>query len=111
MVKLGIHCAMMFLRSFALGDINIDAHHPLRTAIAVVGNKAARIDPPNLAARPNNAIIRTRSSGCTPHCHSLRAISAVPSGRHQVLIIAELRSQVSADPGQASLFRFAQLEI
>ena len=48
-VELGNQYALLILRSFALGDINVDAHHPLRAAIATVQNKAARVDPPNVA--------------------------------------------------------------
>ncbi len=57
MVELGEQRPLMLLCPLALRDIDIDAHDPLRTAIAVVGNEDARIDPPNLATRANNTII------------------------------------------------------
>ena len=48
-IEFSIQGALMLLCSLALGDINVDAHHPLRAAITVVRNENARIDSPNFA--------------------------------------------------------------
>ena len=100
MVQLSNQCALLFLCALARGDVNVDAHCASRAAVAVVRNENTRLDPTILAPRSNNSIFptifvppltvgaaserfryRTRSSGCTPSCHSLRAISVVPSGK------------------------------
>src|SRR5262245_47324101 len=58
-VELSKQRTLMLLRSFAVGDIDVNANDALRTAIAVVRHEVARLDPSNLAARTNNSILCT----------------------------------------------------
>ena len=89
-------CSSAHLRS---GDVDVDAHHPLRTAVGVVGDEYARIDPPDIAAWQDDAIVqavlaRTLPEGAPAQLvqprpvlgvHAglpwLRGISVVPSGK------------------------------
>src|SRR6516165_1530371 len=45
------------LRPLAIGDINVDASHASRIPAAIVGDEAARFDPPHPAARDNDAVL------------------------------------------------------
>src|SRR5204863_3292181 len=55
-VELRIEVGEPGLGLLAFSDIDVDANHPLCVPIAVVGNEAARFDPPN-AARTSNTIL------------------------------------------------------
>ena len=57
MVELGHQHLLVLLRPLALGDIDVDAHHPFREAVAAVRNETARLDPPHLASGSDNAIL------------------------------------------------------
>ena len=56
MVELSVQCALVFLCSFALSDIDVDAHHPLWSPVAAVRNESARLDPSDLTAWTNEAV-------------------------------------------------------
>ena len=57
MVELGDQHALLILCQLTLGDINVDTNHPVRAPISGVGNETSRLDPANLAARSNDAIL------------------------------------------------------
>ena len=44
-------------RSFALSDVDADADDPVWVSFAAEGNKAARLDPSQLAARTKDTIL------------------------------------------------------
>ena len=57
MVELSTQGLLMFLCSFTLRDIDVDAHYPIWVSIAAIRNESARFDPSNLATRSDNSIL------------------------------------------------------
>src|SRR5258708_6802986 len=59
MVELSNQYPLVLLCPLTISDVDIDTHHPLRAAVTAVKNKTARFDPPNVAPRPSDTIVRT----------------------------------------------------
>src|SRR5262245_47484308 len=57
MVEFRNQHALVFFGSPARRDIDGNAHHPLRAAVAAVRNETAPLDPPYLAGGAGNAIL------------------------------------------------------
>jgi len=58
-IELSEQCALVLMSTLALGDVNVNAHHPLWTSVTTIGNETALFDPSNFAARVDNSVFDT----------------------------------------------------
>ena len=85
MVEFRDQQVLVLFRPLAFGDIDIGADHALWASIAVVRKKSARLDPPDLAARTNDAILRPvlappLSKGLAAECIKVGEIIGMHTG-------------------------------
>src|SRR5215510_3369937 len=57
MVEFGHQYALSIFGALAFGDVDVDAHHPLRLSLPIIQNEAARLDPAQCAVGPNDAVL------------------------------------------------------
>src|SRR5262245_405281 len=48
----------MFLGLFALGDVDIDAYHPLRTSVVAIQNEAPSLNPADLTSTADDPVLK-----------------------------------------------------
>src|SRR5262245_5567180 len=85
MVELGIQNRPSLFGSLALGDIDVDADHPLCVAGMVILYVTARLDPPDRSAGPRNA--------------KLCMMLAAQLGKYLLAQLQELRQVIRMDLG------------
>src|SRR5262249_52865505 len=76
MVEFGVQRALALFRSFALCDVDVDAHHALRVTITIVRDEAARLDPPHSTVQENNAVLHIVFAPPLTECMTAKSFQA-----------------------------------